>query len=112
MQDGDGDQYNNYYPFERVTPSTYVAPAGTWEAAAIRQATITMTMPRDVVQQLVRPPLPQVSLSGPRVRHHGAPTVEEVLATGNQTAWDQSNHHSGGPAGYTGSPRNTSGAVY
>ena len=88
-----------------IQPSEYSAPSGTWEERALRQATVVVTLPRDAVQALVRPPLPQI---GPtRVRHMGTPTVEDVIVYSARDQYpDRRTSFSGSPAGYSGSDRN------
>lgn len=91
--------------------SEYNAPAGSWEQAALRQATVVITMPRAAVQALVRPPLPQIG-QGPQGRMSEI-TVNEVLGALGRSNADNRTSFSGTSAGYSGSERNSQfGAPY
>lgn len=85
--------------------SEYNAPSGSWEEAALRQASVVMTMDRAAVQALVRPPLPQISPAPPR--RIPEPGIADVLGPqmGRSTA-DNRTSFSGTSAGYSGSDRN------
>jgi hypothetical protein len=85
-------------------PTVYEAPTNSWEEAALRQASVVMTMPRRQVQSLVKPSLPQI---GPRPpKHKPAPTVMEVIDESGRLYTDYRGYFSGSAAGYEGSSRN------
>jgi hypothetical protein len=93
-----------------VEPSEYNAPSNSWEEVAIRQATVTQTMPRAQVQKLVRPPLPQIHLWGPKVRHMPAPGPVEIIGYSSHDNFeDRRTSLSGTSAGFGGSERNSQG---
>lgn len=85
--------------------SEYRAPAGSWEEAALRQATVVMTMPRAAVQALVRPPLPQ--LGQPPMYRSRDITIGDVLGAVGRVLPDNKTSFSGTSAGYSGSDRNS-----
>lgn len=103
-------QYDHMAPWANPGPSEYNSPDGSWESRAIRQATVTVVLPRKQVQRLVAPPLPQI---GPRgVRHSQALSVEDIFADTARLYPDNRTFFSGSPAGYSGTPRNEWGSNF
>lgn len=104
-QNNPNGTYDTYSSENRANqPSMYNAPTNSWEQAAIRQASIVMTMPRDQVQKLVRPPLPQI---GPRPpKKMPALGLMDVIQDSGRLYQDYRGYFSGSAAGYQGSTRN------
>lgn len=90
-------------PWNNHGTSEYNAPAESWEARALRQASITVTMDREAVKALVRPPLPQVG--APPQRHRPAIGIYDVCDMTRETP-DRRTSFSGTDAGYNGSTVN------
>lgn len=100
----------NYRRWDDEPPAwSYLGPFASNEERLIQQALTSALMTAEEIQQNVQPPLPQVAVFRPRV---GYPTVEErqariedIVGLERVTMHPASTWFSGGPAGYTGSPR-------
>lgn len=99
-------------PWNSHGPGIYSPPSASWEEQVIRQATVVLTLPREDVQTLVRPPLPSIMAPGANPHHADALTVERVIGESTRQYADRQAFFSGGPAGYMGAPRNEWGAPY
>jgi hypothetical protein len=91
-----------------TAPNEYNSPSGSWEEAALRQATVTITLDRKSVQALVKPSLPSILPPGTKLRHKPAPTLQDVIGEPGSLE-DRRAFFSGGPAGYTATSQNSSG---
>ena len=98
----------NYDPMKYVRePNEYEFPSSSWEESAVRQATLSITMPRAEIRKLVKPPPRVMPTPTPASVHHSpAITVEEVIQDSARLYPDAQSSFSGGPAGYSGSLRN------
>jgi hypothetical protein len=87
---------------------SYLGPFASFQERQLQTALTPMHMTRDEIQQNVAPPLQQVAVFRPRM---GYPTVQERQATVEDIVNQprrmdaRATWYSGGPAGYTGSPR-------
>lgn len=109
-QPGQDGQFDHMAPWESLGPTEYDAPDGSWESRALRQATVVVTMPRNQVQRLVQPPLPQIAPKG--VRHLNPPTVEGIFDRYARLYPDNRTSFSGSSAGWQGSSRYTYGSDF
>ena len=78
-----------------------------------QQALIVATIPGAQIQEMVRPPLPQIQLFPPRFGwgERTQPTIEDVVSVDRVYTEPRVSWFSGSPAGYSGSSRNDLGAV-
>ena len=88
----------------------YQGPWTSNESAKIGQALQAMTMDHDALQDLVRPPLPQVQLFPPQFGYR-----TEAIGLDDVVSVDRTYHtridFSGTPSGYSGSLRNESESI-
>jgi hypothetical protein len=112
--------YDHTKPWRSGIPSDVVQPrwsyTGPWasnEERLTQQAIAAATIPSDQIAHLVRPNLPQIRLFpdrfgfGPRTQ----PTIEDVVSVDRVYTEPRVSWFSGGPAGYSGSPRNSMDGV-
>ncbi len=87
---------------------SYLGPFASFQERQIQTALTPLQMTREEIQQNVAPPLPQVAIFRAR---QGYPEVQERQATVEDIVNQprrmdaRATWYSGGPAGYTGSPR-------
>lgn len=87
---------------------SYLGPFASFQERQIQTALAPLHMSREEISQNVAPPLQQVAVFRPRT---GYPTVQERQATVEDIVNQprrldaRATWYSGGPAGYTGSPR-------
>jgi hypothetical protein len=115
-------RYDRTKPWQEEDEDEFVPPAkwtytGPWASNMERltqQALIAATMPGVQLQQLVRPPIPQIRLFPDRFGY-GAPryqpAIEDVISVDRAYTDPRVSWYSGSPAGYSGSSRNNLGAV-
>jgi hypothetical protein len=74
-----------------------------------QQALLANTMPGAQLQQLVRPPLPQIQLFPPRFGFGPRPQIEidDVISLDRVYTEPRVSWYSGSPSGYSGSSRNS-----
>jgi hypothetical protein len=101
VRDDEADPYNLRYD--------YLGPHGSRDEAVISQAIASVTTPAQFLQDIVRPPLPQVQLFrsrfGYRSRQIGIADIMDVDEIYAEPRTDLS----GGIGGYEGTSRNSSG---
>jgi hypothetical protein len=78
-----------------------------------QQALMAATMPAAQLQQLVRPPLPQIRLFPDRFGFgiRTQPEIDDVISLDRVYTEPRVSWYSGSPAGYSGSSRNDLGSV-
>jgi hypothetical protein len=74
-----------------------------------QQALMAATIPGSQIQQLVRPPLPQIQLFPPKFGYGDRlqPSVDDVILVDRHYTEPRISWFSGSPAGYSGSSRNS-----
>jgi hypothetical protein len=125
MSQFDG-RYDYTKPWARYNDSSYSAYGnsgmpkwaynGPWASNMERltqQALLVATIPGAQLQELVRPPLPQIRLF-PDLYGYGSPrlqpSIEDVVSVDRVYTDPRISWYSGSPAGYSGSSRNELGA--
>ena len=95
-----------------VAKWTYNGPWSSNEERLTQQALMVATIPGAQIQQMVRPPLPQIQLFPPRFGYGPGrqPEIEDVISVDRNSIEPRVSWYSGGVAGYTGSSRNDLGA--
>jgi hypothetical protein len=78
-----------------------------------QQALMAATIPGEQIQEMVRPPLPQIRLFPNRFGwgERTQPTIEDVVSVDRVYTDPRISWYSGSPAGYSGSSRNDLGAL-
>jgi hypothetical protein len=91
---------------------TYSGPWSSNEERLTQQALAVAFIPGSQLQNLVRPPLPQIQLFPPRFGWGPRPQIgiDDVVSIDRVYTEPRVSWYSGGPAGYTGSSRNDLGA--
>ena len=91
---------------------TYSGPWSSNEERLTQQALMVATIPGAQIQEMVRPPMPQIQLLPPRFGYgdRRQPEIEDVISIDRVYMEPRVSWYSGGPAGYTGSSRNDLGA--
>ena len=77
------------------------------------QALMAATMPASQLQEMVRPPLPQVQLFPPRFGYEDRnlqPSIDDVVSLDRYYIEPRVSWYSGSPAGYSGSSRDSLGS--
>lgn len=114
-------RYDYTKPWVTASPSeedyaqpkwTYNGPWASNMERLTQQALMAATMPGAQLQQLVRPPLPQIHLFPPRIGFgvRLQPTIDDVVSIDRVYVEPRVSWYSGSPAGYSGSSRNDLGA--
>lgn len=108
--------YDHTKPWRAGEPVDVVKPRwtydGPWASNMERltsQAMMAATMPGAALQELVRPPLPQIRLFPDRFGfgERTQPTIEDVVSVNRDYMEPRISWYSGGVAGYSGSSRNS-----
>jgi hypothetical protein len=108
--------YDHTKPWRGGEPSDVVQPrwsyTGPWssnEERLTQQAIAVASIPGAQLQQMVRPNLPQIRLFPDRFGfgERTQPTIEDVVSVDRVYTEPRVSWFSGGPAGYSGSPRNS-----
>lgn len=108
--------YDHTKPWRSGEPVDVVKPRwtydGPWASNMERltsQAIAAATMPGAALQELVRPPLPQIRLFPDRFGfgERTQPTIEDVVSINRDYMEPRVSWYSGGVAGYSGSSRNS-----
>jgi len=91
---------------------TYNGPWASNMERLTQQALLAATMPGEQLQQLVRPPLPQIRLFPDRFGFGNRlqPDIDDVISLDRVYTEPRVSWYSGSPAGYSGSSRNDLGA--
>lgn len=116
--DGQYDHTKPWQPQTSVRPSdsglgiSYSGPFASNEQKLTQQALAVLTMRGSQLQNLVRPPLPQIQLFPPRFGwgDRTQPGIEEVVSVDRVYTEPRVSWYSGSPAGYSGSSRNSLGS--
>lgn len=87
---------------------------GPWSSNMERltsQALMVMNIPGAEIQQMVRPPLPQIQLFPDRFGYGARiePTIDDIVSIDRKYSEPRVSWYSGGPGGYSGSSRNDLG---
>ena len=107
--------YDHTKPWRSGVPSdvvkprwTYDGPWGSNESRLTQQALVVATMPGKVIQQKVRPPLPQIRLFPSRFGYgeRRQPEIEDIVSIDRNYMEPRVSWYSGGVGGYSGSSRN------
>lgn len=108
--------YDHTKPWRGGEPSDVVKPRwtydGPWasnESRLTQQALDVATMPGAVLQQKVRPPLPQIRLFPDRFGYGDRvpPTIDDVVSINREYTEPRVSWYSGGVGGYSGASRNS-----
>jgi hypothetical protein len=114
-------RYDYTKPWVTASPSeedyaqpqwTYNGPWASNMERLTQQALLAATMPGVQLQQLVRPPLPQIRLFPDRFGfgERQQPGIDDVVSLDRVYQEPRISWYSGSPAGYSGSSRNDLGA--
>lgn len=103
-------------PNEVFTPPPVWSYNGPWASNMERltqQALMAATIPGNVLQQVVRPPLPQIRLFPDRFGfgERQQPDIYDVVSLDRVYMEPRVSWYSGSPAGYSGSSTNSLGSV-
>jgi len=96
-------------PSDVVKPKwTYTGPWATNEQRLTQQALAVATIPGAQLQQLVRPPLPQIRLFPDRFGYgdRRQPEIDDVVSIDRVYTEPRVSWYSGGVGGYSGASRN------
>lgn len=88
---------------------TYAGPWSSNEERLTQQALLAATMPGAQLQQMVRPPLPQIRLFPDRVGYgvRYQPSIDDVVSIDRVYTEPRVSWYSGGVGGYSGASRNS-----
>lgn len=112
-------RYDYTKPWVSETPQgeqprwSYTGPWASNMERLTQQALAVATIPGVELQELVRPPLPQIRLFPNRFGwgERTQPTIEDVVSVDRVYTDPRISWYSGSPAGYSGSSRNDLGAL-
>jgi hypothetical protein len=108
--------YDHTKPWRSGVPSDVVQPRwtynGPWssnEERLTQQALMVATIPGAQIQQMVRPNIPQIRLFPDRYGYgeRTQPTIDDVVSVDRNYIEPRISWYSGGPAGYSGTSRNS-----
>jgi hypothetical protein len=110
-------RYDYTKPWVTSTPQgaqprwSYLGPWASNMDRLTQQALMAATMPGSELQEIVRPPMPQIRLFPQRFGwgERTQPTIEDVVSVDRIYADPRVSWYSGSPAGYSGSSRNALG---
>lgn len=91
--------------------AAYTRPGSANEERLIAQAIASIDYPGAALQELVRPPLPQIQQFPARTGYGPRKALGLVEVLGENRTYPQSSAFSGGPASYSGSSVNSLGGV-
>jgi hypothetical protein len=97
-------------PSDVVQPKwTYLGPWASNEQRLTQQAMVVATIPGAEIQELVRPPLPQIQLFPNRFGYgeRTQPTIDDVVTIDRVYSEPRVSWYSGGIGSYSGSSRNS-----
>jgi hypothetical protein len=88
---------------------SYLGPWASNEERLTQQALMVATLPGAEIQAMVRPNIPQIRLFPDRFGwgERTQPTIDDVVTIDRVYTEPRVSWYSGGPAGYSGSSRNT-----
>lgn len=88
---------------------SYNGPWSSNEERLTQQALMVMTVPGAQIQEMVRPNLPQLRLFPDRFGYgdRSQPGIDDVVSIDRNYVEPRVSWYSGGPAGYSGSSRNS-----
>jgi hypothetical protein len=110
-------RYDYTKPWVTNTPSGmgpkwgYLGPWASNMERLTQQALMVATIPGVQIQDMVRPPLPQIQLFPDRYGYgdRTQPTIEDVISVDRVYMEPRISWYSGSPAGYSGTSRNDLG---
>lgn len=108
MSTPDG-RYDHTKPWNTLPPWSINRPFASNEERLTTQALEAALIPGIELQELVRPPLPQVQLFPPRFGYRTRELSIADIITGVDAVSFPSQNYSGGPGGYEGTSRNSQG---
>jgi hypothetical protein len=90
---------------------SYLGPWASNMERLTQQALMVMNIPGADIQEMVRPPLPQIRLFPDRYGYgdRSQPGIEDIVSIDRKYAEPRVSWYSGGVAGYSGSSRNDLG---
>lgn len=108
-------RYDYTKPWVTNTPAevgpkwSYLGPWASNMERLTQQALMVATIPGVQLQDMVRPPLPQIQLFPDRYGYgdRKQPTIEDVVSVDRVYMEPRISWYSGSPAGYSGSSRNS-----
>lgn len=107
--DSSGTASNRYAPTSSEKSWSYLGPWASNEERLTQQALVVASIPGSKIQEMVRPPLPQIRLFPDRFGYgmRTQPEIDDVVSidrvyTEPRVAW-----YSGGVGSYSGSSRNS-----
>ena len=102
------DGVYNRRPWNPPPRWTYNGPGATHEEQITQESISANTQPGEQLAATVRPPLPQIRLFPDRFGYDTTPlTVEDVVSLDRRYRNVQVSWYSGGPASFSGAPRNS-----
>lgn len=108
---GNDGRYDHTKPDERLPSWSSSRPWGSKEEEFTTQAIQAAIASGPELQDMIRPPLPQVNLFPPRFGYRTAELgVNEVVDVNEIYRTPPASNFSGSPAGYTGTGRNAWGS--
>jgi hypothetical protein len=107
--DPEGNASNRYAPTSSEQSWNYLGPWASNEERLTQQAIAVASIPGAKIQQMVRPPLPQIRLFPERFGYgyRTQPEIDDVVSVDRVYTDPRVSWYSGGPAGYSGSSRNS-----
>lgn len=114
-------RYDRTKPWQVASPAeedyaqpkwTYNGPWASNMERLTQQALMVATIPGAQLQEMVRPPLPQIRLFPDRFGYglRSQPEIDDVVSIDRNYIEPRVSWYSGSPAGYSGSSRNDLGA--
>jgi hypothetical protein len=100
-------------PSDRIPARwAYSGPFASNEERLTQPALMVATIPGAQLQQMVRPPIPQIQLFPPRFGwgERTQPGIDDVVSIDRVYTEPRVSWYSGSPAGYSGSSRNSLGS--
>lgn len=107
--DPEGNANNRYGPTSAEQAWNYLGPWASNEERLTQQAIAVASIPGAKIQQMVRPNLPQIRLFPDRFGYgyRTQPEIDDVVSVDRVYTDPRVSWFSGGPAGYSGSSRNS-----
>lgn len=92
---------------------SYIGPWASNEERLTQQALVVATIPGAQLQEMVRPPLPQIQVFPPRFGYgdRRVPSIDDIITVDRTYPEPRVSWYSGGVGSYSGSSRNSLAAV-